>query len=422
MPSGYSRVNTEEDDASAPRQPHPTRRSALGTLVAQWGAAGRLRGEPPAPGAVSALLFSWARPVIDARGDEITMALPAPLCSEPQADKLRRQLRAAAEDAQDTAAPPKAQLAAALHRAVLLPFWLSGLFRLLAEVAALSSPVLLQSLVEAVEARHTATALLAALLLLLAQVANTLALQQFIYGVFLSGGELTTSLSVLVFEKALRLPAISTTTTAGKTTNLIAKDCASLRNFVVFAHNFWAAPLSVLASTLLLLRCLGWPALAGVSLIPALIPLETRLASATKRWRKKTLSAADQRMVAVRDALGSIEALKLDPEAWEARVDTRVTKARSDELEALRGEYELTVANQVLMRLGPMLVGLLSFAVNALAGRELTPATAFSSLALFSGIGHPFHGKHTAALPFPLSLSLSLSLSVCLSLAGFPKV
>ena len=109
MPSGYSRVNTEEDDASAPQHPHPTRRSALGTLLAQWGATGRLRGEPPAPGVVSALLFSWARPVIDARGDEITMALPAPLCSEPQADKLRRQLRAAAEDAQDTAAPPKAK-------------------------------------------------------------------------------------------------------------------------------------------------------------------------------------------------------------------------------------------------------------------------------------------------------------------------
>ena len=154
------------------------------------GAAGRLR-ESRRPEAVSALLFSWARPVIDARGDEI-LALPAPLCSEPQADKLRRQLRACAaaaeDDAQDTAAPPKAQLATALHRTVLLPFWLSGLFRLLAEVAALSAPVLLQSLVEAVEARHTATALLAALLLLLAQVASTLALQQFIYGVFLSGG------------------------------------------------------------------------------------------------------------------------------------------------------------------------------------------------------------------------------------------
>ena len=113
-----------------------------------------------------------------------------------------------------------------------------------------------------------------------------------------------------MFEKALRLPAISTS--AGKTTNLITEDCASLRSFVVFAHNFWAAPLSVLASRTAVLRCLGWPALAGVSLIPALIPLETRLASATKRWRKKTLSAADQRMVAVRDALGSIGALKLD--------------------------------------------------------------------------------------------------------------
>lgn len=52
---------------------------------------------------------------------------------------------------------------------------------------------------------------------------------------------------------------------------------------------------------------------------------------------------------------------------------------------------ELVIKNQVLMRVGPLLVAAVAFAVHGLAGQELTPATAFAALALFSGIGHPFH-------------------------------
>ena len=399
MPTkGYSRVTTEEEDDAAVAQEQQQEQleapAALGTVTLQRPLS--LSSLPSSlPSLASQLLFTWARPVIDAVpadvgkhvvAEELTMALPASLSAARQVERLEQRRRQLDPREQGT---PEARLIGSLHASVREQFWLSGVFRLLAEVANLGSPVLLQWLVESIENKRTGTALLAALLLATAQTANVLLLQQFIYGVFLSGGQVTTSLSAAVFAKAMQLPEDAAT--AGKVTNLAMKDAASLRNFIVFAHNFWAAPLSVLVSTILLLRCLGWPALAGIALIPALIPIEKRLAKSTKATRKKTLAAADERMVAVRGVVGCIETLKLDPEGWDVRVEKRVGDIRANELAALQGEIELTVQNQVLMRVGPLAVALVAFGVHALAGYELTPAAAFAAVALFSGIGHPFH-------------------------------
>lgn len=57
-----------------------------------------------------------------------------------------------------------------------------------------------------------------------------------------------------------------------------AKDASKLREFIVFFHNLWAAPLTAVGCTVLLLRVLGVSALVGVSMIPVLIPLETWVA------------------------------------------------------------------------------------------------------------------------------------------------
>ena len=301
-----------------------------------------------------------------------------------------------ARSEQDTA---EIRLIRSVHGLVCRQFWLSGLYRLLAEVANLGSPVLLQWLVDSIEEQSTEVALVAALFLAIAQTANVLLLQQFIYGVFLSGGTATTSLTAAVVQKSMQLPSNgfrgdnggAGAVDASKVTNLAVKDAASLRNFIVFAHNFWAAPISVVVSTVLLVRCLGWPALVGIALIPSLIPVEKRLAKATKEARKQTLTAADERMAAVRGSLGCIQTLKLDPACWETRVEGRVADVRAKELAALQHELGLTVKNQVLMRIGPLAVALVAFGVHALAGKELTPARAFAAVALFSGIGHPFH-------------------------------
>lgn len=57
-----------------------------------------------------------------------------------------------------------------------------------------------------------------------------------------------------------------------------AKDARTFREFVIFAHNLWAAPLTAAGCIMLLLRVLGPSALVGVVLIPVVIPFETWVA------------------------------------------------------------------------------------------------------------------------------------------------
>ncbi|CAM9668245.1 unnamed protein product, partial [Hapterophycus canaliculatus] len=57
-----------------------------------------------------------------------------------------------------------------------------------------------------------------------------------------------------------------------------AKDASKLREFVVFAHHVWAAPLTAVGCTILLLGVLGISALVGIALIPILVPLEAWVA------------------------------------------------------------------------------------------------------------------------------------------------
>lgn len=76
-------------------------------------------------------------------------------------------------------------------------------------------------------------------------------------------------------------PHITRGATKKKETKLLnrqAKDASQLRKFVVDFHHVWAAPVTAVGCTLLLLRVLGPSALVGVSLMPVLIPLETWVA------------------------------------------------------------------------------------------------------------------------------------------------
>jgi ABC-type multidrug transport system fused ATPase/permease subunit len=360
----------------------------------------------------------------------MVMGLPSPLRSAALSARFgeecrKARLRGGGEDAEGSAgtAPDPHWLAHALHATVFREFWLAGLLRLLAEACSLGSPLLLRWLIASVaddgDRAASGSGWAAAACLAAAQVANVLLLQQFIYGVFLAGGGATTALAAAVHAKALRLPEQASAEGAARVTNLVGKDAAALRGFVVFAHNFWTAPLSVLGAVVLLLFTLGWPALVGVSLIPGLIPLEKRIATAGKAWRKKTLIASDERVGAIRAAVRGAEALKLDPEAAAALLGDgaraggvangggRVGAARAAELASLRREIRLRVQNQVLMRAGPLAVALASFAAGALAGRPLTAPDAFTALALFNGIGHPFH-----VLPKCVSLLASAKASV----------
>ena len=165
-----------------------------------------------AVGVFSRLFFSWAQPLIDAGNtcdslhpDELTAPLPH---SMRAGEQYNRFSRAWAEEQRGHASAGRRvpSVARALHACIGREFWVAGLFRALAEIASLSTPVVLQRLIENAEDEDGDAGLgcLLGVALTGLQVANCVALQQFIYSVFLAGGNATTAVVRQCFEKLVR--------------------------------------------------------------------------------------------------------------------------------------------------------------------------------------------------------------------------
>ncbi|CAM9464849.1 unnamed protein product [Ectocarpus sp. 8 AP-2014] len=278
-------------------------------------------------------------------------------------------------------------------------YFVAGAFRLLTELAKIAAPMVLRELILFVEGKATAVpnnvtgGLALALLLLLLLLLQACALQHFIHGVFVVGASVNTVATVAVFDKALRLSRASLEgPRLGQALNFQAKDASKLREFVVFFHNLWAAPLTALGCTLLLLRVVGASALVGVSLIPVLIPLETWVAKRSAKYRKGVLKVSDARISLIGEIIDGIKTVKLN--SLDHGFKSKVELLRAKELASIRQALTLNAYNQApqaVMRSSPIVVTLATFAAYVLSGHELDAQTAFTSLALFGTIGHPFH-------------------------------
>ena len=107
----------------------------------------------------------------------------------------------------------------------------------------------------------------------------------------------------------------------GQINNIQSKDASSLRDFVVFFHNLWACPLTVIACVFLLLYLLG--AIAGLVsffLLIALIPLQSIIAKKARNARKAVLKHSDARMDVINglvDGIFTVKLTKLGPLMYE---------------------------------------------------------------------------------------------------------
>ncbi|CAN0230673.1 unnamed protein product, partial [Phaeothamnion confervicola] len=225
---------------------------------------------------------------------------------------------------------------------------MAGVFRLLSDVFNMCSPMLVReiilytrgeaTLLSPLFARGggsganslTGGAALAALLFAVV-LAQAVALQQFIHGVFMVGG--------------------SGAGGAGRVVNLLAKDASQLREFVVFAHNLWASPLTAVGCTFLLYTVLGPSGLVGVSLIPLLIPLESWVSRVSERHRRRVLAFADARVSLVAESIDAIKTVKLL--VLGGHVREKVAALRREELTAIRRALQLSALNQAVMRASP---------------------------------------------------------------------
>jgi len=291
---------------------------------------------------------------------------------------------------------PNPNLVRVLYEMFKWEFLVAGIFRLFCEMSGLILPLVLEQLISHVECNsgHAPNSVFRgfglSFVLLVLSVVQAICLQQYFHGVFLVGAKANSTILLFIFEKALRLPAASVLpgVNRGKVASLQKRDSEKLRQFVILSHNLWAAPLTAVGATAILISLLGPSALVGVCLIPLLVPLDTSAARIGKQLRRDAANLMEHRLALMKEIVEGIETVKLG--AMEDHCKGKVFAVRNCELKRIVAFLRIDAFIQALLRAGPILVAMLTFVVYASTGHVLTAAKVFSAIPLFHALVHPF--------------------------------
>jgi ATP-binding cassette, subfamily C (CFTR/MRP), member 1 len=115
--------------------------------------------------------------------------------------------------------------------------------------------------------------------------------------------------------------------------------------------------------------------------------MQTALAGLSAKILRENMAVSDERTRLETDVVIGIEAVKT--QVWEPFFQATIGAIRSQELVVLWRSFKLAAGNTLLLQTIPTLVTIATFTLYVLLGNELTAATAFTALALFSVLRFP---------------------------------
>ncbi|KAA8491694.1 Multidrug resistance-associated protein 1 [Porphyridium purpureum] len=237
------------------------------------------------------------------------------------------------------------------------------------------------------------------LLLFVSAGVQSVLLHQYFLNMYRVGIQIRTALVSACYRKGIELSTSSRNEyTTGEIVNLAAIDAQAVGpKLTPYLHLIWSGPLQIAFAIYLLYQVIGSAALAGFALMVLLLPLNIYLARVEKRFKEALMTAKDRRIRLMNELVNSIKQIKQS--AWEDSFEARVLEIRKDEMIALRNVQLLDGVTTFIWQFSPIAVSAVSFTVlantngtgaDASAG-SLTPATAFSALALFNILRFPLN-------------------------------
>ena len=177
----------------------------------------------------------------------------------------------------------------------------------------------------------------------------------------------------------------------GETTNLMSIDTQKFMDLLLFVNMIWASPLQIALAVYFLWQILGPSALAGLSVMVIMIPINAVVAQKMKRYQTSQMKCKDKRTVLMDEILSGIKVIKLY--AWEKILRKKVLDVRDDEMSALVKAAYLNSVTTFLWTSAPFLVALASFTTYVLSDLNniLDANTAFVSLTLFNLLRIPLN-------------------------------
>lgn len=198
---------------------------------------------------------------------------------------------------------------------------------------------------------------------------------------------LSTQLSTLLYAKTLRRRQEADLKGEGKGSNqVINLHLVDLQRVVSVTFHLFAAittPLELVVGGYFAYRVLGISALVGLSTTILLMPFIGLLSGLFGRTNERLMTVRDKRMGLLNECFSGIRMIK--SQAWESVFQERVDDTRRAELRHQLMSFVCEAVLTCILELNPLLVTLVAFTCyTQVMHQELTPAVAFTSLAIFA--------------------------------------
>ncbi|XP_055077733.1 multidrug resistance-associated protein 1-like [Periophthalmus magnuspinnatus] len=263
---------------------------------------------------------------------------------------------------------------------------------LLHDVAMFTVPQVLSLLLEFMHDSSSPVwkGILFAVLLFLLSCVQSLLFHQYMYHCFTVGMRLKTALTGLLYRKCLVMSSgARRQCAAGEVISLVSADVQKLMDLVVYINSIWTAPLEIALCFYFLCLLLGPSALAGLSVVLLLFPLNGFITTVRTKLQEVQLSFMDGRIKAMTEMVSGMKILKFY--AWEEVFQRQVEALREGELSALRRSQILYCVSLASFTSSSFLVMLTVFGVYVLMDQRnvLDAQKIFVSAALINILKTP---------------------------------
>jgi ABC-type multidrug transport system fused ATPase/permease subunit len=290
----------------------------------------------------------------------------------------------------------KPSLWIALIRAFGGPYLRGAIIKCGSDVLAFVQPQLLRILISFVdsyrgdEPQPVMRGVSIALGMFLVSVFQTICLHQYFQRAFESGMRVKSSLTTMIYAKALRL---SNEGRAAKTTgdivNHMAIDQQRLADLTQFGTQLWSAPFQIVLCMVSLHQLIGNSMWAGIGVMILMVPLNGVIARMMKKLQIIQMKNKDSRTRLMTEILNNMKSIKLY--AWNKAFMAKLNHIRNDlELNTLRKIGATQAVANFTWSSTPFLVSCCTFTVFVLTNdRALTTEIVFPALTLFNLLTFP---------------------------------
>ncbi|GLC46288.1 hypothetical protein PLESTB_000995200 [Pleodorina starrii] len=300
-------------------------------------------------------------------------------------------------------AKPKPDLKRALLRGNVGYLLFTGLLYGIAQACSLAGPLLLRRIVNGLQCEaaqrkmppgvnigcEPRTKLYYYIIgLFLAPAIQSVCENQQMYLLYLTGTRMRNALMAAIYRKCLRLSnAALQAESTGKVVTLMSNDAQKLQDAMFAIHAMWGSPAFIIAVLVLLWFEVGWATFVGLGVMLVMIPMTGMLAAKLGMLRRSIMQWTDKRVGRMNELISGIQMIKFY--AWEESFRDAVQECRGQEAGILRRMAAWQGVFGLLLFYGPVAVALFTFGSYAIAGEALSPARAYTALALFALLRFP---------------------------------